>query len=143
MNYYSIVGPIDPQFSTEDGQRVPGMGYVQKYNDLMATINSVPDDKVGTVRAEMAYLLRKFDPAKVFQIEQAIRHSQELLERWLPQYKFKNWKTTSSGKKVSPKDRLERARQIAQVLGNAEHWHSHGRGISMADLGSDKIGLKV
>ena len=29
------------------------------------------------------------------------------------------------------------------MLGDAEHWHSHGRGIPMAELQSDKIGLKV
>lgn len=143
MNYYSVLGPIDPQFQTEGGQNVPGLGYIAKFNELRKVINSVSDDSISDVRAEMAFLLKKFDPARLFHIEQAIKHSQELLEKWLPQYKFKNWKKTQSGKKVDAKYRLERAKQIATVLGDAEHWHSHGRGISMLDLASDKIGLKV
>jgi hypothetical protein len=143
MNYYSVLGPIDPQFTTENGRSVPGMGYIAKYNSLINIINSVDDDKVGSVRAELSYLLKKFDPAEVFQIEQAIRHSQELLEKWLPQYKFRNWTVTESGKEVTAEYRKERAEHIAKILGNAEHWHSHGRGISMAELESDRIGLKV
>lgn len=143
MNYYSILGPIDPQFKTEDGRTVPGLGYISKYHSLMDTINSVPDDKIGEVRAEMAFLLKKFNPAHIFHIEQSIRHSQELIEQWLPKYKFKSWKKTESGKRVTAAMRLERAKAIAGILGDAEHWHSHGRGISMAELESDKIGLKV
>jgi len=143
MNYYSVLGPIDPQFQTEGGRTVPGLGYIAKFNELRRVINSVPDDNISDIRAEMAFLLKKFDPAQLFHIEQAIKHSQELLEKWLPLYKFKNWKKTESGKKVDAKYRVERAQHIAAVLGDAEHWHSHGRGISMIDLASDKIGLKV
>ena len=33
--------------------------------------------------------------------------------------------------------------EIADILGDAEHWHSHGRGISMSDLQSDLIKLKI
>lgn len=143
MNYYSVLGPIDPQFQTEGGRTVPGLGYIAKYNELRRKINEVTDEELSTVRAEMAFLLKKFDPAQLFHIEQAIKHSQELLEKWLPKYKFKNWKKTSSGKKVTDDYKLERARKIAAVLGNAEHWHSHGRGISMIDLASEDIGLKV
>lgn len=143
MNYYSILGPIDPQFQTEGGRTVPGLGYIAKFKELRDTINSVPDDQVGTVRAEMSFLLKKFNPAELFHIEQSIKHSKELVELWLPKYKFKSWKTTDSGKKVTPKMRSERAQNIAHILGDAEHWHSHGRGISMAELMSDKIGLKV
>ena len=28
MDYYSVLGPIDPQFRTENGNQVPGMGYL-------------------------------------------------------------------------------------------------------------------
>lgn len=143
MNYYSVLGPIDPQFQTEGGRVVPGLGYIAKYKELMETINKVSDEAIGTVRAEMSILIKKFDQAQLFHIEQAIKHSQELIEQWLPQYKFKNWQQTSSGKDVTDDYKLERARLIASVLGDAEHWHSHGRGISMAELESNKIGLKV
>ncbi|MEH6698921.1 MAG: hypothetical protein V7672_09485 [Brevundimonas sp.] len=143
MNYYSVVGPIDPQFQTENGRSVPGLGYIAKYNELLQKINSVSDDNVGSVRAEMSLLIKQFDQAQLFHIEQSIRHSQELVEAWLPVYKFRNWKKTTSGKKVTPEYKVERAKKIAKILGDAEHWHSHGRGITMSELGSEKIGLKV
>lgn len=144
MDYYSVLGPIDPQFETETGDIVPGMGYVSKYNSLMKKINSVNSDEIDSVKAEMAFLLKKFDPAKIFNIEQAIKHSQELVEQWLPAYKFKNWnKTRTRELEVSEGYKKERAQKIAAILGDAEHWHSHGRGISMRELDSEKIGLKV
>ena len=31
MDYYSVLGPIDPQFRTESGRQAPGMGYIAKY----------------------------------------------------------------------------------------------------------------
>ena len=31
MDYYSVLGPIDPQYETEDGRYVPGLGYLYKF----------------------------------------------------------------------------------------------------------------
>ncbi len=144
MDYYSVLGPIDPQFRTESGETVPGMGYIAQYKELLEKINSAPEDQTSTVKAELAFLLKKFDPAKLFNIEQAIEHSRDLIRDWLPQYKFKNWKKTSNdGKTVDDAYKRERANKIAEKLGDASHWHSHGRGISMQELASEGIGLKI
>lgn len=144
MDYYSILGPIDPQFETESGDRVPGMGYISKYKDLVTKINSVSDDDVGSVRAEIAFLLNRFDPAKLFHIEQATEHSKALLIEWLPRYKFRNWQNTETrGLPVTEDYKRNRAEQIANKLADAEHWHSHGRGISRNDLEGAAIGLKT
>jgi len=144
MDYYSVLGPIDPQFRTENGKQVPGMGYIAKYRELLSSINSVDDDKTHTIKAELSFLLSKFDPAELFRVEQSIEHSKSLLTDWLPKYKFKDWKKTDTrGVDVTEPMKLQRAEQIAEVLGNAERWHSHGRGISRADLQDDEIGLKT
>jgi hypothetical protein len=144
MDYYSVLGPIDPQFLTENGNRVPGMGYLAKYEELLEKINSVDDSLTHTVKAEIAFLMRKFDPAELFRVEQSIEHSKSLLTQWLPQYKFKNW-TVTNGRKVTVDEpmKLARATQIATALGNATKWHSHGRGISRKDLAGDEIGLQT
>lgn len=142
MDYHSILGPIDPQYSSGNGDAVPGMGYLAKYNELVQTINAAPD--AAQVRAEISYLIEKFDPGKLFHIEQAIEHSKSLLREWLPKYKFKNWTMRSqTGEPVSPEDRQNRADQVAEVLGDAQRWHSHGRGITCDDLGSEEIKLKI
>lgn len=142
MDYYSVLGPIDPQFQTESGETAPGMGYLAQYRDLLKTIIDAQDPSV--VAAELEFLLKKFDPAKLFHIDQAIRHSEDLIKEWLPKYKFKNWsQTETTNRPVDEAYKEQRAGQIAKRLGDAEHWHSHGRGIFMRDLAADDIGLKV
>lgn len=137
-----VLGPIDPQYETEDGKFVPGLGYLQKFDDLVSVINESksPDG----VRAELAYLLNKFDPAMLFHLEQAKNHSITLLEEWLPKHKFKAWsKTESRNRNVTPAMRKKRARRIAEILGDPSRWHSHGRGIGIRELTSDEIKLKI
>jgi hypothetical protein len=142
MDYYSILGPIDPQYETEDGKFVPGLGYLQKFKELTKIVNSATSP--SEVRAELSYLLKKFDPATLFLLEQAKSHSESLLEEWLSKHKFHNWTTRErSKKKVKISDRRKRAREIAEILGDPARWHSHGRGIGIKELTSEEIKLKV
>lgn len=143
MDYYSVLGPIDPQYDSQ-GEYVPGLGYLAKYKELMDEINACDPSQIHQVQAQMAFLVNKFDPAKLFHIEQSIEHAKSLLKEWLPKYKFKDWKTTTTdGKKVTKKMKDDRANEVAMILGNTERWHSHGRGISIRELGSEEIKLKV
>jgi Serine dehydrogenase proteinase len=142
MDYYSVLGPIDPQMESDEGM-MPGMGYLAKYQELLNTINKVGVDPQA-IRGELAFLINKFDPAKLFWIEQATEHSKSLLREWLPKYKFKSWTIReTSGAAVTPADREQRADKIAEVLGDAKKWHSHGRGLTIRELESDDIKLKI
>ena len=143
MDYYSILGPIDPQIGADDGDgNLPGMGYLAKYEELVTQINQAATAE--EVRAQMAYLIKRFDPGKLFLIEQSVEHSKALLKDWLPKYKFKNWTThKTSQTPVTDLDRQIRANEVADALGDAKHWHSHGRGVGIRDLTSEKIKLKV
>jgi hypothetical protein len=141
MDYYSVLGPIDPRFDM-DGINLPGMGYLAKYTALVKAVNAAEDP--ASVRAELAILINKFDPAILFTIEQAIEQSKSLVREWLPKYKFKAWKVKkTSRKRVTKADKRKRAEQIATILGDAERWHSHGRGITMKILTSEEIRLNV
>lgn len=141
MDYYSVLGPIDPQYTDKDGKLLPGSGYLRKFEELISAINNPEKEEA---KAELAYLITTFDPALLFHIEQGIEHGRSLITEWLPKYKFKSWKETETEKKkVTDKMKKDRARDIAKVLGNAERWHSHGRGISRKDLESDEIKLKI
>lgn len=141
MDYYSVLGPIDPQYQPPEGQQfLPGVGYLAKFEELTKRIN---DPAVETT-AELAYLVNNFDPARLFHIEQAINHGRTLITEWLPKYKFKNWKQTNSDKtKVTAAMKKVRAEKIATVLGDAKKWHSHGRGISMNQLSGASIKLEI
>lgn len=144
MNYYSVLGPIDPQIGSDDGNHnVPGMGYLAKFEELLSQINDTTKSTDET-RAQLAYLIKKFDPAILFTIEQAIEHSKSLLKEWLPRYKFKHWLTKeTTGAPVTDADRQQRADEIATILGDAKRWHSHGRGVGIKELESEEIKLKV
>ncbi|MCY4153193.1 MAG: ATP-dependent Clp protease proteolytic subunit [Aestuariivita sp.] len=139
MDYYSVLGPIDPQIRSHNDRWVPGIGYLEKYQEL---IRKSAEDTITT--AEMEFLVRKFDPAELFALEQARLHSVNLICDWLPKYKFKNWTVReTSRKKVTLKCRKERAEEIAKLLGDPTEWKTHGRGISLRTLCSEKIKLKV
>jgi ClpP class serine protease len=131
MDYYSVLGPIDPQLPKPDGTGYrPAVGYLKKFGDLM---EKAAKGDLNT--AEMAYLCAKFDPAELYDYEHSIKHSVFLLEQWLAKYKFRNWKVTETRKlKVTPAMRRMRAAEIAEKLNDADEWHSHGHGISMEVL---------
>lgn len=139
MDYYSVLGPIDPQILNRDGRWVPGMGYLGKYNSLIAK------SAAGALTmAELEFLFRKFDPAELFAIEQAQKHSTDLIEAWLCRYKFKDWThRETDGGEVDEAYKRARAAEIASLLGDATEWNSHGRGIPLKMLESDKLKLKI
>jgi len=133
MDYFSVLGPIDPQVERPDGKMVPALGYLAKYNDLILKSQN------GTLTtAEMTFLISKFDPAELYQYEQAKELSNSLLKDWLVRYKFKNWKVTRTHRRrVTKKMKVERAAEIADKLNDTKRWNSHGRGISMHILRRD------
>jgi hypothetical protein len=68
MDYFSVLGPIDPQVRRRDGggYYVPALGYLEKYNRL------IEKSKKGSLTAaELTFLIEKFDPAELDQFEKA------------------------------------------------------------------------
>jgi Serine dehydrogenase proteinase len=131
MNYFSILGPIDPQVE-QPGRKglVPALGYLAKYDELIKKSSN------GTLTSvEAAFFVQNFDAAELFSYEQARRLSVELLKEWLVKYKFKNWKTTRTrGVRVTNAMRRQRAEEVGEKLCKTSRWFSHGRGISMRIL---------
>jgi hypothetical protein len=132
MDYYSRLGPIDPQVQ-KDGQWVPALGYLVQWERLIAKARA---GELTMVEAQL--MIDGFDQAELYAYEQARELSVSLLIEWLVQYKFKNWKRTESrGKTVTVAMRKQRAERIARQLNDTERWHSHGHGISMDVLRRD------
>lgn len=138
MDYHSVLGPIDPQVQQQDGKMIPARGYLAKYDQL------IEKSREGTLTtAELAFLMQKFDPAELYYYEQALELSVTLLEKWLAEYKFKDWTETETQKRpVTPEMKQKRAWEITQELNKTEHWRSHGRGISMQAL-REELKLKI
>jgi hypothetical protein len=132
MNYFSRLGPIDPQIKTSSGRQVSALGYLIYYEQLMEK------GAAGTLTPVEAAQLMSFDLAEIADIRNARDYSIDLLKRWLVGYKFKNWKVTEKRKlKVTTKMKRDRAEEIAKILNDTDRWHSHGYGISMAELRRD------
>lgn len=131
MRYSATLGPIDPQIRQLGSDRwVPALGYLEQYERLIQ--RSAAGELTS---AELAFLIEKFDPAELYQFEQARDLSVALLEDWLATYKFKNWTETETHKNpVTPVMRRDPAKQIALQLNDTAEWHSHNRGITMEVL---------
>lgn len=137
MDYYSTLGPIDPQVE-RDGHWIPALGYLKQYKRLIAK-----SKKNELTNVEAAYFVENFDPAELYQYEQSQKLSIRLLTEWLVQYKFRGWRTTETrGVRVTRAMKEHRAKQVARLLSKTDEWHSHGRGISMAVL-RKKAKLKI
>ncbi len=138
MDYFSILGPIDPQVGGERGVLIPALGYLIQYERLL---EKADQGQLNT--AELAFLTQKFDPAELYRYEQSRELSISLLKEWLVKYKFKDWKKTSSqAKRVTKGMKESRATEIAEKLSNPAQWHSHSRGISMEVLRRD-VNLQI
>lgn len=137
MNYFSCLGPIDPQIVKND-ELVPALSYLNQYQRLSEKAEA------GQLNMADITLLSKLDLGELYQFEQARELSHDLLINWLSTYKFKDWHTHSStGKLVTVKEKKKRAEEIAAVLSNNERWHSHGRMISRDTLTSRSEGIRL
>ena len=135
MDYFSRLGPIDPQIQTNSGERwVPALSYLRQFERLIEK-----SKKEGLTTPELA-LLSKLDLAELHQLDLAAKLSVSLIENWLTKYKFKDW--IKNGKKVSEKHKKERAKEIAEKLNDHEKWYTHGNSIHKDILEKD-IGLKI
>ena len=136
MDYHSCLGPIDPQLVRDD-RLVPALSYLTQYENL---IEKSRTEELST--AELI-LLQKLDLAELHQFELARDLSIDLLERWLTNYKFKDWEVTETrGLPVTQEMKQERASRIAHQLNDQARWLTHGRGIDMRTL-KEEIGIKI
>ena len=138
MDNYSVLGPIDPQVPSQDQRKmVPALGYLERYQELIDKANN------GQASAAELSILFDFDQGELYAYRQARDLSVALLEEWLVEYEFKNWKETRTRKvKVTKKLRKSRAREIAKKLNDIKRWNSHGIGINMHLLRTE-LKLKI
>ncbi|SHJ45681.1 SDH family Clp fold serine proteinase [Aquimarina spongiae] len=140
MDYFSVLGPIDPQVENKDNKWVAALGYLDKINEL---IDKAKNDEM--TQAEFL-ILKDFDLAELREYEQAKNLTIDLLEKWLVKYKFKNWNTHRTnpnllGQEVTEDEKIARAKDIADKLSNNNLWKSHGRPINIEAL--RYLGLEI
>lgn len=136
MNYFSCLGPIDPQVENKDKKLVPALGYLDKINELLDKA------KHNTLTQAEFLILKDFDLAELKQYEQAKDLAISLLKKWLTQYKFKDWTQHSNGNIVTQNEKETRAVEIAERLSDNKKWNSHGYPIDMEIL-TTELKLKI
>lgn len=133
MDYYSRLGPIDPQVETQSGRMVSALGYLERYERL---IEKAASSSISA--AEVQILIQGFDQGELYHYQQARELSIALIKEWLVKYKFKNWKVTKTRQTpVTKAMKVNRAASIAKELNKTEKWHVHGHGISKDVLERD------
>lgn len=136
MDYYSCLGPIDPQVEKE-GNLVPALSYLIQFQRLNEKATQ------GSLTTAEYALLSKLDLGELYRFEQARDLSKGLLIKWLSRYKFKDWsKTATRQLEVDQEFKERRAKEVAEKLSDPEHWRSHGRGIDLRTL-RDEVGLQI
>jgi serine dehydrogenase proteinase len=138
MDYYSVLGPIDPQVPSQDGRSlVPALGYLVRYEELLAKASA------GKANAAELQILLSFDQGELYSYRQARDLSVSLLREWLVKYKFKNWRVTQKRRrKVTGRMKRQRAVEIANKLNDIKRWNSHGIGINMVLL-KKELNLRI
>ena len=136
LNYFSCLGPIDPQVENRDHKLVPALGYLDKINELLEKA------KQNTLTQAEFLILKDFDLAELKQYEQAKDLAISLLKKWLTQYKFKDWNQHSDGRAVSQQEKENRAVEIAELLSDNKKWNSHGYPIDIETL-TTELKLKI
>jgi Periplasmic serine proteases (ClpP class) len=130
MDYFSVLGPIDPQVMNKDGKFVPALGYLDKIHELLEKA------KNNTLTQAEFIILKEFDLAELRGYEQGKELAIDQLKKWLVKYKFKNWTTHSTrpGVQVTKQEKETRAEEIASKLSDNNLWKSHGRPIDIEKL---------
>jgi len=141
MDYYSVLGPIDPQVQNKDGNLVAALGYLDKVNEMLKKAAN------KTLTNAEFLILKDIDLAELRGYEQAKELTITLLKKWLVQYKFKNWTVhrtdvVKKGKPVTDDEKKEAAKIVADKLSETSTWCSHGRPINMKTL-QDEIRLEI
>ncbi|NLW19530.1 MAG: serine dehydrogenasease [Candidatus Cloacimonetes bacterium] len=138
MDYYSVLGPIDPQVQNREGKLVPALGYLDKIEDL------IDKDRQGTLTNAEFAILQSMDLAELKSYEQAKALTIDLLKQWLVKYKFSRWVShrtdpVKKGQVVTMEEKEKRAEDIASDLSNNKKWKSHGRPIPLSSLRELKL----
>jgi ClpP class serine protease len=129
MEPASALGPIDAQITWQ--------GKIFSAHALLEGMNKIKQEVVDSGALNRAYIpiLQNISPGELQHAQNAYDFARDLVADWLVRYKFRDWTVhQATGQPVTPEQRAERARQIADELRNHGKWKTHGRSIKIEDL---------
>jgi hypothetical protein len=111
------LGPIDPQMRTANGTS-PAVAILELFRKAQAEIAAD-----STKLAAWMPILTQMGPSLIIDCDHAIKLSGELVETWTKEYMF-----------AGEQDAGEKAKKIAEYLGDHKNFKSHGRAIKIPEL---------
>lgn len=136
MDYFSVLGPIDPQVLNKEGKYIAALGYLDKVNEFV-----VKAANGNLTNAELIWM-KEIDLGELRSFEQARDLTIDLLKKWLVVYKFKSWNQHRNGNQVTLAEKQQRAEEIAKELSDNKVWKSHGKGITISELTNLKLKIE-
>ena len=136
MDYFSVLGPIDPQVLNKEGKYIAALGYLDKVNEFV-----VKAANGNLTNAELIWM-KEIDLGELRSFEQARDLTIDLLKKWLVVYKFKSWNQHRNGNQVTLAEKQQRAEEIAKELSDNKVWKSHGKGITILELTNLKLKIE-
>lgn len=129
MEPSSALGPIDAQILYQ-GKQFSAEAFIKGLDDIKQEV--ITD---GDLNKAYIPILQAISPGEIRHAQNAMEFARVLVRDWLVKYKFKNWtERKRDGKKITDKERITRATQIAKKLSEHNTWLTHGRSIKIPDL---------
>lgn len=142
MDERAYIGPIDPQVRIPDGRFIPAQS-------LLILLNFIREEGEKHLKEGVSPpwdLIRLVDNIDARQLGDAITQSEystKLATEYLEKYKFKTWATHSStGAEVTPEDKHNRAKEVAELFCSNAYWKSHAHGITR-DIAQNTLRLRI
>ncbi len=128
MGAHSFIGPIDPQmlvYKSSGIQFIPSQAIIDQFERAKRECIENPKN-VGV----WLPILEQYGPALIIQCEEAIKLSEELVEKWLKNYMF-----------AGDEEAKKKSDEVAKKLSNHSKFLSHGRRIGREQ--AKEFGLKI
>lgn len=136
MTETGSLGPIDAQIKI-------GRSTISAYDYIEWVDQKKKEaEKQGKLNPFDATIIAQITPGELGSVFHALKFAEDLVVKWLINYKFKNWTVTETRKlPVTEEMKRKRAKEIAKELTNHSKWRLHGRSLKIGNL--EEIGLKI
>lgn len=142
MSKNSKFGPIDPQVTNKEGFFVPAQSILLAIKDIQKRGQQALNEGKQPDWTDIQ-LLKNIDIREVGSALGTSNYSIQITQDFLEKYKFNSWKIHSKKNKiVTPEERADRAKKVAEILCDHTKWKSHGHFINR-DAANKECMIKI